>query len=409
MASGFNKTLAAIEPSRSVTLMAKAKEMQKHDPLVINLSGGEPDFATPEPICREVTKALAEGDTHYSDFRGNADLRERIAKKLLEENRITCSAEDILITPGGKLAVYLAVRALLNPGDQAIWLTPGWVSYPSIVQASGGIPVAVHLDHKDNYCVHADALCAAAGERTKLLILNSPNNPTGKVFSKEDLDEIRIFLRTYPDVFVLSDEIYERIVYDEFVAESLAADSEFASRVIVVNGFSKSAAMTGWRLGYLMCKNEAMTVIRKLFQHTMSCVSGFLQRGALAAFDCQAEMEEMYAAYARRRALLMRELGNVPGMHLHTPEGAFYAWIRFDVKEDSAAFAERLLDEIKVAGVPGDAYGEEGGTFVRFSFATADEVLAEMASRLKAFMLQISEKDKQKPAVRRSPTAGTGA
>jgi aspartate aminotransferase len=382
----YNRIISEIEPSRSVTLMAKAKEMQKSDPSVINLSGGEPDFATPEKICQEVAKALREGDTHYSDFRGNADLRKRISEKLLEDNEIACTADDILITPGGKYAVYLAVRALINPGDEAIWLTPGWVSYPSIVQASGGMPVAVHLDHKDAYRVHREQLEAAASDRTKLLILNSPNNPTGKVFSKEDLAEIKAFLLAHPDVYVLSDEIYESIVYESYQAESLAADPELADRVIVVNGFSKSSAMTGWRIGYLMCKSKAMTVIQMLFQHTLSCVSGFLQRGALVALDCREETEEMRKAYSRRRELLLRELSDVPGLHLFTPEGAFYAWIRFDVEEDSAAFAERLLDEAKIAGVPGDAYGEEGGTFVRFSFAASDKVLLELTKRLRRFM-----------------------
>ncbi|MBQ9022436.1 MAG: pyridoxal phosphate-dependent aminotransferase [Eubacterium sp.] len=385
----FNRIISEIEPSRSVTLMAKAKEMQREDPSVINLCGGEPDFPTPERICREVEKALKEGDTHYSDFRGNADLRARIAEKLLTENGVSCTADDILITPGGKFAVYLAVRALINPGDEAIWLTPGWVSYPSIVQASGGMPVAVHLDQEEEYKVHRKMLEAAASDRTKLLILNSPNNPTGKVFSKEDLAEIKAFLMAHPDVSVLSDEIYESIVYEDFHAESLAADPDLSERVIVVNGFSKSSAMTGWRIGYLMCRNQAMPVIQKLFQHTLSCVSGFLQRGALVALDCKEETEQMRKAYSRRRDLLLRELGNVPGLKLFTPEGAFYAWIRFDVKEDSQTIATRLLEEAKIGGVPGDAYGEEGGTFVRFSFAASDEVLLEMTKRLRRFMTDL--------------------
>lgn len=382
----YNRLIAEIAPSKSVTLMAKAKEMQKEDPSVINLSGGEPDFATPEKICQEVVQALREGDTHYSDFRGNEALRERIAKKLFEENEIACTADDILITPGGKYAVYLAVRALLNPGDEAIWLTPGWVSYPAIVQASGGMPVAVHLDHTEGYRVHREQLEAAASDRTKLLILNSPNNPTGIVFSKDDLAEIKAFLLAHPDVYVLSDEIYERIVYDGYQAVSLAADPDISSRVIVINGFSKSAAMTGWRIGYLMCKNEAMAVIKKLFQHTLSCVSGFLQRGALVALDCEEETKEMCRAYSRRRDLLLKELSDIPGLHLLVPEGAFYAWIRFDLPQSSAEIAERLLMEEKVSGVPGDAYGEEGGCFVRFSFAASDEVLLELTKRLRHFM-----------------------
>ncbi len=257
----FNEEICRVAPSKSVTLLAKTKELQKSDPDIINLTGGEPDFPTPQAICEEVNRQLAAGNTHYSDSRGNEDLRERIAKKLLEENGAPYTKDQILITPGAKLAVYLAVRALLNPGDEAMWLTPGWVSYPSIVEVSGGTPVAVHLDYVNDYRITLEALEEAVSEKTKLLIINYPNNPTGKILRKGDIEALTAFLRNHPQIYVLSDEIYEKVIYDGKQCVSLAALPEFFERIIVVNGFSKCSAMTGWRVGYLACNSDLNKVI----------------------------------------------------------------------------------------------------------------------------------------------------
>ncbi len=382
----FNEEICRVAPSKSVTLLAKTKELQKSDPDIINLTGGEPDFPTPQAICEEVNRQLAAGNTHYSDSRGNEDLRERIAKKLLEENGAPYTKDQILITPGAKLAVYLAVRALLNPGDEAMWLTPGWVSYPSIVEVSGGTPVAVHLDYVNDYRITLEALEEAVSEKTKLLIINYPNNPTGKILRKGDIEALTAFLRNHPQIYVLSDEIYEKVIYDGKQCVSLAALPEFFERVIVVNGFSKCSAMTGWRVGYLACNSDLYKVILKLFQHSMSCTSVFLQKGALVAMDCAEDTERMRAAYERRRNLLVAGMADIPGVELIAPEGAFYAWVKFDTDMDSATLCNRLLEEAKIAGVPGDAYGEENVTCVRFSFAAAEEDLARMLRYLKEFM-----------------------
>ncbi len=247
----FNRLISNVEPSKSVTLLAKTKELQKTDPEILNLTGGEPDFPTPKAVCDTVVTELAAGHTHYSDSRGDADLRARIARKLQEENHAPYQAENILITPGAKYAVYLTIRALINPGDEAIWLTPGWVSYPSIVEASGGKPVAVHLKYEENYRITEEALEAAASDKTKLLIINYPNNPTGQILTESDIQALTAFLRNHPDVYVLSDEIYEKIVYDQNKIVSLASIPEFFERVVIVNGFSKCSAMTGWRLAIL--------------------------------------------------------------------------------------------------------------------------------------------------------------
>ncbi|MCD8324129.1 MAG: pyridoxal phosphate-dependent aminotransferase [Clostridiales bacterium] len=382
----FNQQICNVEPSKSVTLLARTKELQKTDKEIINLTGGEPDFPTPAPICDEVTRQLAAGNTHYTDSRGNEDLRIRIAVKLNEENDAPYTKDQILVTPGAKLAVYLAIRALINPGDEAIWLTPGWVSYPSIVEVSGGVPVAVHLKYEEDYRITAEALEAAASERTKLLILNYPNNPTGRILTDSDIEAVSAFLRNHPDVCVLSDEIYEKIIYDGRQTVSMASFPEFFDRVIVVNGFSKCSAMTGWRVGYLACNPQLYPVILKLFQHAMSCTSGFLQKGALVALDCKEDTERMRQAYERRRDLLVNGMRTIPGVDFVCPQGAFYAWARFDTDLTSGELCDDLLERAKIAGVPGEAYGEEDAVCVRFSFAAADRDLQRMLENLRKYM-----------------------
>lgn len=381
----FNRLISNVEPSKSVTLLAKTKELQKTDPEILNLTGGEPDFPTPKAVCDTVVTELAAGHTHYSDSRGDADLRARIARKLQEENHAPYQAENILITPGAKYAVYLTIRALINPGDEAIWLTPGWVSYPSIVEASGGKPVAVHLKYEENYRITEEALEAAASDKTKLLIINYPNNPTGQILTESDIQALTAFLRNHPDVYVLSDEIYEKIVYDQNKIVSLASIPEFFERVVIVNGFSKCSAMTGWRLGYLACTPALYQVVLKLFQHSISCHQRFLQRGALTALDCVEETEQMRQAYEKRKNLLFEGIREIPGVELLTPAGAFYAWVKFDTDMDSETLCNDLLNKAKIAGVPGIAYGEEDCVCIRFSFAASEDVLRTMLERLKTY------------------------
>ena len=381
----FNKQISNVEPSKSVTLLTKTKELQKSDPEILNLTGGEPDFPTPKAICDTVVAELAAGHTHYSDSRGDAQLRARIARKLQEENHAPFQPENILITPGAKYSVYLTIRALINPGDEAIWLTPGWVSYPSIVEASGGIPVAVHLKYEENYRITVEALEAAVSDKTKLLIINYPNNPTGQILTEADIQALTVFLRNHPDIYILSDEIYEKIIYDQKQIISLASIPEFFDRVVIVNGFSKCSAMTGWRLGYLACNPAMYQVVLKLFQHSISCTSSFLQKGALTAMDCVEETEQMRQAYEKRKNLLVKGIREIPGVELLTPAGAFYAWVKFDTDMDSETLCNDLLDKAKIAGVPGIAYGEEDCVCIRFSFAASEDVLKTMLERLKDY------------------------
>jgi len=382
----FNQNIMGLQPSRSMVFMVKAKQLQAADPDVINLSGGEPDFDTPLPIREEAKKWLDAGYTHYTIGPGLPELRERIARKLNEENGCAYKADDVIVTPGGKFAIYLAVRAAVNPGDEVMFLEPGWVSYPSIIEASGAVPVPVRLRFADGFKLTREALESAVTPKTKMLIVNYPNNPTGRTLNREEADALEAFLLKHPDVLLLSDEMYERIVFTGYENISPASYPSIADRVITVNGFSKSVAMTGWRIGYLAASGPIRPVAYKLYQHTVSCVSGFIMKAATVALDCKDEIEEMRKSYERRRDRFIGALNAIDGVTCAYPEGAFYAWVRFDLPGmDPAEACDFILNEAKVVGVPGDAYGTDE-CCVRFSFATEESELIKAAERIKAAM-----------------------
>lgn len=387
----YNRRIRAMKPSASIALMARAKEMQRADPTVIGLAAGEPDFPTPDRICMEAVRALAAGDTHYVPGPGLPELRARIREKLARDNGIRCGAEDILVTPGGKNAIFLTVNALVNPGEEVIILDPSWVSYEPIVLSAGGVPVHIHLDHRASYRITREALEAAVSPRTKLLIINYPNNPTGRVLSPAEADILEAFLLAHPQVVLLSDEVYERILYDGNVTVSMASRERVRDRVVTVNGFSKCVAMTGWRLGYLAAGKAFMEPIYKLHQHSASCVSGFIQRAAVVALDCTQEMEEMRRLYQVRRDLFVSKLNEIPGVRCESPAGAFYAWATFDFPGmDSDAVCAYLMDHAGVVGMPGSEYGETQVSSMRFSFANATEDMARAGEQIKAALAELS-------------------
>ena len=381
----MNEKIMQMQPSASVVLIGRAKEMQKTDPSIISLAGGEPDFDTPASITMGAIKSLLEGNTHYVVGPGILELREAIQKKLLKENGITCDVNHILVTPGGKNAIYLAVHAVLNPDDEVIVLDPAWVSYEPIIQAAGGKCVKVKLDHATQYRITKEKLEDAYSEKTKMLIINYPNNPTGRILHEDEADILEEFLLEHPDVYLLSDEIYERLIYDGKQTISMAARETVKDRVITVNGFSKSVAMTGWRMGYMVSNKEVFGAAYKLYQHSLSCMSGFLQKGAVHAFECEREIEEMRQTYEMRRDMFIGALNRIQGVRCDVPEGAFYAWVYFDVKGmTSMEMCEYLLENAGVVGMPGNAYGEETVCCMRFSFATATKDLEIAAEKIKA-------------------------
>ncbi|MBR4393907.1 MAG: pyridoxal phosphate-dependent aminotransferase [Oscillospiraceae bacterium] len=387
----MNHRLDLMKPSASLVLMTKAREMRKKDPTVIGLAGGEPDFATPDRISMAAIRSLTEGNTHYVVGPGIPELRNAIANKLRTENGILCDENCILVTPGGKNAIYLAIHAVLNEGDEAVILNPAWVSYEPIVLAAGGVPVFVDLDYKTDYRITAEVLENAVSEKTRLLVINYPNNPTGRILHEDEADILETFLLKHPEIYLLSDEVYERIVYDGKHSVSMASRPAVADRVITMNGFSKSVAMTGWRMGYLVSNKEVFQAAYKLYQHSLSCMSGFMQVGAVEAFKCQREIEDMRQIYEQRRDMFAGILNSIPGVSCPKPEGAFYAWVYFDVKGmDSSQMCEYLLENARVVGMPGTAYGETHIPCMRFSFANATAELEDAANRIKEAILKLN-------------------
>ena len=378
----FNTAISQITPSASVALMEQAKQMVADGVDLVNLTGGEPDFPTPAPIVETACAEIRKGNTHYVAGKGLPALRQRLATELAERDGISCTAEQILITPGGKFAIYLAVRALVNEGDEVLYLEPGWVSYPSIVIASGGVPVPVCLRYEDNYRVTRELLESCVTPRSKLLIINTPNNPTGRVLSAEETGIIADFVKEH-DLILISDEIYSRIIYGASRHISPASLPDIAGQVITINGFSKFAAMTGWRLGYMCMPAEIYAKVMKLYQHTMTCVSGFSQAAAITALDCRDEAEQMRQSYGARRNLFIDRLNAIDGVEARMPEGAFYAWVHFDLPGmDSYAICKYLQEQALVAGVPGDSYGGGGAQCVRFCFASPEQKLLAAAERI---------------------------
>lgn len=386
----MNKRLDAMKPSASLQFMTRAKEMQKEDPTVIGLAGGEPDFDTPASISLAAIRSLTEGNTHYVIGPGILPLRQHIAQKLERENGIHASADSILVTPGGKNAIYLAINAVLNEGDEAILLAPAWVSYEPIILAAGGVPVTAKLDYRNGYRITESVLEAAVTEQTRLLIINYPNNPTGRILHPDEAAALEAFLLRHPEVYLLSDEIYEAIVYDGNRSISPASIPSIAERVITVNGFSKATAMTGWRVGYLAANSAVFKAAYKLYQHSLSCISGFVQAGALAACECADDIQRMCAVYAQRRDMFCGILNSTPGVTCQMPEGAFYAWVFYDIPGmTSESICQYLLEEAQVVGMPGTAYGETEVACMRFSFANKTSELEDAANRIRTALIKL--------------------
>ena len=383
--NSFNRYIDLVEPSRSVVLSARLRQMLAQGADVVNLTGGEPDFDTPVQICEEAARQMLAGNTHYGDSKGDPQLRGAIAEKLRADSHAHYSPDNILITPGGKYAIYLAVQAIVNPGDEVLWLTPGWVSYPSIVTLCGAKPVAVRLEAEDNFALSCEKLEEHTSERTRLLIINYPNNPTGAVLTGSDMEELKKYLMRHPDIYCLSDEIYEKLVYDGCSSLSPASVPELSERILVVNGFSKCSAMTGWRIGYLAMNPEICTRVMKIFQHSMSCVSGFIQKAAITALHLEEETQKMRRAYEMRRNNIYEELKDIPNVHFEKPSGAFYAWVKFDTSLSSEELCSLLLEKPGIGGIPGSAFGEEEECRIRFCYASSDDTIREFTSRLKAF------------------------
>ena len=382
----YDELLAPAAKSMRPSGIRKFFDLAAEMPHCISLGVGEPDFKTPWTIRDAGIRSLEQGRTRYTANAGIKELRAEICRYLARRMELNYQPSEVLVTVGGSEAIDLTIRALVKPGDEVIIPAPYWVSYPEMVRMCGGIPVIVETTAENGWKLTAEQFEEAMTPRTKMVILTTPNNPTGSVYSEEELRALGEVALS-EDILILADEIYEHLVYGDTKHVSIASLSpELYDLTITINGFSKFAAMTGWRMGYLTARRDIYAAIYKLYQQSVSCMSGFLQEGAVQAFRIPDEVEAMRQSYQRRRNAFVGRLNAIPGVHCQMPEGAFYAWVSFDVDMTSDEMCDYILDHAKVVGVSGAAYGMTQGCFLRFSFASDDAALSAAADRIEAAM-----------------------
>lgn len=376
--------LKPITPSPTVRLGALVNELRRKGEDVISFSVGEPDFLTPPHVVDAAQRALDEGMTKYVPSLGIPPLREAIAEKMKRENAVPADPDGILVAPT-KHALYLAIMGLVDPGDEVLFPDPGWVSYGPMVHLAGGRPIPVVADESTGYELTPEALEAAITEHTKAVVINSPSNPAGSVFSKGTMKGICDVVADH-DLFLISDEIYEKILYDGSHYSPASFDGVF-DRTVTVHGFSKTYAMTGWRLGWLCAEKSLVKQLVKVQESTITCVPGFVQMAGLAALQGPSSVvQKMVEEFRARRDLMMHEFATVPGFRVSRPAGAFYFFPRYDLDLPSDELAERLLTEAKVAVTPGAAFGAAGERHLRFSYACSREDITKGMERVRSFL-----------------------
>lgn len=380
---------------------ARARELQAQGRDLVNLTAGEPDFPTVPAANEAAVAAIREGFTHYTAAVGIVELRRAVAAKLYAENGLHYEPEHIAVTPGAKFAVFAAMQVLCDPGDEVLIASPYWVSYPEQARLAGAEPVFVPTDERDGFVLRAEAVARLLGPRSKLLVLNSPCNPTGAVIPPEELAEIAALVEAHDRLYVLSDEIYEKLVYDGARHTSIAALSPAVwRRTVTVNGLSKAYAMTGWRLGYTAAPPEVARAIAHFLSQTTSNVTSIAQKAALGALSGPAaDVERMVQEFARRRAYVLDRLGRMPHLRCRAPGGAFYVFPHVGAAfgrrtaggrsvEDVETFALLLLEEAGLAVVPGTGFGAP--EHVRISYAAGLACLEAGMDRLEAFLRGLS-------------------
>lgn len=371
----LSEKVGAIAPSATIEISNKAKKMEREGIDVISLSIGEPDFTTPPHITDACIDALKRGETHYAPSNGIPELLSAISDKITQENKFPCKPEQVIVTPGAKDAIYEGMEAVINPGDEVILLTPAWVSYEPCIQMAGGKVIKHRINEKTFQL--DDSLQKRINARTKMIVINSPSNPTGAVFNKDSLQLVADLCTDY-DLYAMSDEIYEKLVYGKEHL-SLASIGDMAERTITVNGFSKAYAMTGWRLGYAVAPPRIIREMSKVQQHSVSQATTFTMWGAVAALKGdQTCVEEMRQEFDRRRKYVISEL-NLMGYQTAPADGAFYAFVRVD--GDDMEIGTKWLEQAHVAATPGSAFYAPG--WMRLSYATSMEKLQEAMGRIR--------------------------
>ena len=380
----LSQRVQAVKPSATLAIGAKAKEMKAQGIDVISLSAGEPDFDTSEFIKVAAIEALQKGQTKYTPVPGTPELRKAICAKLKRDQGLEFTPEDIVVGSGAKHAIFNVLFALLNPGDEVVIPAPYWLSYPEMVTVLGGTNVFISTTETTDFKVTPEMLEKALSSKSKVLILNSPSNPTGAVYSKEELAALAKVLKKFPNVIVISDEIYEKLVYDGLKHYSIAQlDPEIAKRTVIVNGHSKAYAMTGWRLGYVACPDKALAkAVGSIQSHSTSNPVSFTQAGGVAALEKgDAEAEKMKGIFQKRRDLFISKLSKIDSFKAFKPSGAFYLFVNIK-KTGLAAFdlSKKLLDEAHVAVIPGEPFGS--AEHIRLSYATSEKDIEAAVDRM---------------------------
>ncbi|MCT4595769.1 MAG: pyridoxal phosphate-dependent aminotransferase [Anaeromicrobium sp.] len=381
-----------ISPSITLAITAKAKKMKADGIDIVSFGAGEPDFNTPKFIREAAMDAMEKGLTGYTPASGLLDLKNAICEKFKRDNNLEYKAENIVVSSGAKHSLFNALQALCNPGDEVIVPVPFWVSYPELVKLADATPLLVQTTEENSFKYTREELLSNINEKTKAIILNSPNNPTGSVYTKEELEEIaKIAIDN--NIYVISDEIYEKLMYDGDHVSIASLNDEIKDLTIVINGMSKAYAMTGWRIGYMAAKKEIISIINNIQSHATSNPNTMAQYGSIAALrGDESPIKDMVCAFDERRKFMVDRINSIENLSCGTPKGAFYVMINisklkgktFDGYkiEGSMDFANYLLDKAKVAVIPGVAFGADD--YIRLSYATSLDNIKEGLNRIEA-------------------------
>ena len=394
----ISKKVSLISPSVTLAITAKAKQMKADGIDVVGFGAGEPDFDTPEHIKEAAKKAMDEGFTKYTPASGTKELKEAICRKFKNDNNLDYSPDEVIVSCGAKHSIFNAILAICNEGDEVILPSPYWVSYPEMIKVAGAKQVIIKTTQENNFKITPQQLQEAITPKTKVLILNSPSNPTGMVYSKEELVAISEIL-VEKDVFCISDEIYEKIIYDGQEHISIASlGQDIKKLTIVVNGVSKSYSMTGWRIGYAVGPKEIIKAMSNLQSHSTSNPTSISQKAALAALEgSQEPLHNMVVEFIKRRDYIVEGLNSIEGVSCLKPQGAFYVFpdvskiigktLKEQIIKNSVLLTEILLEKANVAAVPGSAFGADDN--LRLSYATSMENIVKGLDRLEALIAKL--------------------
>ncbi|MBF0593774.1 MAG: pyridoxal phosphate-dependent aminotransferase [Candidatus Omnitrophica bacterium] len=381
----INSRIQQVVGSTTLAITARAKELKENGADVVNFAAGEPDFDTPDYIKEAAIKAINTGFTKYTPSSGAEDLRVAICQKLKRDNGLDYKPAQIVVGCGAKHSIFNAVMVLCDAGEEVIIPAPYWVSYPEMVKIAGAVPVFIQTTKAAHFKITAAQLSAAITPRTKLLILNSPSNPTGMVYTKKELEQIAEVCVKH-NIYVISDDIYEKLLYcDEPFVSIGSLGKDIFDRTITVNGVSKAYSMTGWRIGYAAGPSEIMNYMKNLQDHSTSNPTSISQKAALAALNAPEDaVILMRKEFKARRDLMMSLLDGIPNVSYIKPDGAFYFFCDFSKFGPCAELAKKILNDVNVAVIPGDGFGAEG--FLRLTFSTSQERIREGLSRIKSWI-----------------------